>query len=170
MCLFTIYLLPAFVVFSREIVHQRHWCRLATKSAGVDKLPDKAHESERSVPQHWEEPCNIYTVLFTCEIAIAIISKNLEMQILKVRIILFWHKGTILKHCIIAYVQIKVHFWFSDMSWKSQWSWSLWIHYSNDHTNKMISHLHIKGSIKQGNSSFLLCLFHSSSWGIMSSV
>ena len=39
--LFTIYLLPAFVVlFNREIVSQRRWCRLATEDAGVDKLPD----------------------------------------------------------------------------------------------------------------------------------
>ena len=41
MCLFTINLLPAFIVLnSREIVCQRGWRPLATEYAGVDKLAD----------------------------------------------------------------------------------------------------------------------------------
>ena len=34
--IFTIYLLQFLVLISREIVSQRHWCRLATENAGVD--------------------------------------------------------------------------------------------------------------------------------------
>ena len=50
-CLFTIHLLPAFIVLlSREIVCQRRWRRLATEYTGVDK-------------QHWEERVIIHNNL-----------------------------------------------------------------------------------------------------------
>ena len=48
-CVFTIYLLPIFVVLiSREIVRQRR-CHLAIEYAGVDKLPDYLRSDTKDV-------------------------------------------------------------------------------------------------------------------------
>ena len=36
-------------MISREIVHQRHWRRLATEYAGVDELPDYLRSDTKDV-------------------------------------------------------------------------------------------------------------------------